>query len=147
MNCQSCGSDDVVKASAFYEQSASSFAAHTSIAGVGAGGGGLGVGVAGGSTYGGGATLAAQRLAPPGVAKPSPLPGFAIFLGGLIAIFLLGSAPLASVIIVGAAIAFAMWFGGNDKKSRNDAYAIAFDKWNRLWYCKRCGAVETKPHV
>ena|ERR1022692_2933641 len=146
MNCPQCKSEDVIRVAAMYEQGGS--AINLSTAGIGLGAGGLGVGVA--NTGGSSLTWAAQRLGPPRKPKGSQLAGFVLvggFLGSLAIMSVLaqaqgvtGPGPAIIALLLGlvVTIGFAIAFSSRDGVRHAVAHTAAMEKWQRLWYCRRC---------
>jgi transcription elongation factor Elf1 len=141
-NCPECGSDGTQKAKVLYESGTST--STSTMAGIGVGTGGkVGVGV--GAGRGSSQSELARKLSPP--AKPGSItPGVIWIIGGIIMFVM--AIQFFPAGAVGAGVFFVLVAGGfgmlgyrgikkeNGKRaSYNDKYA----KWDRLWYCVRCG--------
>lgn len=138
-NCPECGSDSTQKAKVLYESGTSTSTA--TMAGIGVGTGGrVGVGV--GAGRGSSQSELAKKLSPP--AKPGSIAPWVFIIILAIIIFIIA----IQIGDIGAGVFFILVAGGfgmlgyrgikkeDDKgASYNDEYA----KWERLWYCVRCG--------
>ena len=149
MRCPSCGSEDVIRVAAMYEQGRGAISAQS--AGVGVGAGGLGFGVA--STSGTTTTYAAQRLRPPfrPIASGAPAPLFA--LGAFILAFLScfiapwGEGQPDALAWIHVAVFVGIMATGivamvrkisRDSRELDAQHSLAMKRWHALWYCRRC---------
>jgi len=153
-NCPQCGSDRTQKARVLYESGTS--ASKMTMAGLGvAGGGKVGVGVGAGA--GTSQTELAKKLSPP--VKPAlvgrrflawllvAVGSFTLFNGFL----LLATTTLhhksngVGFLIFGGICAFSGIFifksAGRKLKKRKVKYEEDYTKWERTWYCNRCGHI------
>jgi len=142
LNCPECGSDTTQKAKVIYELGTSTSV--NTMAGIGVGAGGkIGVGV--GTGTGSSQSELAKKLSPP--AKPG-----SIAVGIIVIIFAIVILYIAILFFQDGAVGTGMFLvlvagtfgilGYSQIKKENDksiSYAGAYAKWERLWYCSRCG--------
>lgn len=141
-NCPECGSDSTQKAKVLYESGTST--SISTMAGIGVGTGGkVGVGV--GAGRGSSQSELAKKLSPP--AKPASI-ALGVFYITLAIITFIFVIIFFTIGEIGGGVLFMLVAGifgmvGYSKiKKENDkeaSYKDEFAKWERLWYCVRCG--------
>ena len=130
IECPSCGSNDVVKSAAIYEQGTSESKGKTVGVGISRGGAGIGVASSSGVTK----SLAAKKNAPVVNAWPgfAGVMAFLIFMGVLI--IFEADFFVAMFVSVGLGIGAAIL---TYRLTRNE-YLEEQSRYEKTWYCTRC---------
>jgi Na+/phosphate symporter len=141
-NCPRCGSDRTQKAKILYEAGASAIKVTT----VGVDG----VGVELAATAGSSQTELSKNLSPPVKPKKSRA-GWLLFTMGIVIILPAlpdipeiprGGVTLAYLVIGGGLMFLGGWLNKKSTETFKKAdlrYQVDYPKWERLWFCNRCG--------
>jgi hypothetical protein len=134
IECPSCGSNDVAKSAAIYEQGTSKSKGKTVGVGISRDGAGIGVASSAGVTK----SLAAQKNAPP---NPNPLPGCAGVLTFVIAVNVLIFSDVgfftSTFVSLGVAIVAGTLTYRKTRQQDNEVQS----RYEKTWYCTRCSQI------